>query len=59
MTPFSGVVLVFALHTFRRKGADPFGFPTIERPWDDETDTLENAYRRARAAFGIYVEAGC
>ena len=21
------------------------------RPWDDETDSLENAFRRARAAF--------
>ncbi|XP_070556574.1 uncharacterized protein [Ptychodera flava] len=22
-------------HTFRGSGADPFGFPTIQRPWDD------------------------
>ena len=29
-------------HTFRGKGADPFGFPTISRPWDDETETLAN-----------------
>ena len=45
-------------HTFRGKGADPFGFPTIERPWDDETDTLENAYRRARAAFEFMSKLG-
>ena len=30
-------------HTFRGKGSDPFGAPTMTRPWDDETDTLENA----------------
>lgn len=45
-------------HTFRGKGADPFGFPTIERPWDDESDTLENAYRRARAAFEFMSKLG-
>ena len=45
-------------HTFRGKGADPFGFPTIERPWDYETDTLENAYRRARAAFEFMSKLG-
>jgi len=38
-------------HTFRGKGSDPFGAPTMVRPWDDETDSLENAFRRARAAF--------
>jgi len=38
-------------HTFRGKGADPFGFPTMKRQWDDESDTLENAKRRANAAF--------
>ena len=45
-------------HTFRGKGADPFGFPTITRPWDDESDTLENAYRRCRAAFEFMVKLG-
>lgn len=45
-------------HTFRGKGADPFGFPTISRPWDDETETLANAYRRARAAFEFMEKLG-
>jgi xylose isomerase len=45
-------------HTFRGKGADPFGFPTITRPWDDESDTLKNAYRRCRAAFEFMDKLG-
>jgi xylose isomerase len=28
-------------HTFRGTGSDPFGFPTLPRPWDDGTDTIE------------------
>lgn len=36
---------------FRGKGADPFGFPTMKRSWDDESNTIENAKRRANAAF--------
>ena len=27
-------------HTFRGKGADPFGAPTMRRPWDDEAHNL-------------------
>ena len=38
-------------HTFRGKGSDPFGAPTMTRPWDDESDSLDNAFRRVRAAF--------
>ena len=45
-------------HTFRGKGSDPFGAPTMTRPWDDETDTLENAFRRARAAFEFMTKLG-
>eukprot|EP00946_MAST-07B_sp_MAST-7B-sp1_P000307 g307.t1 len=45
-------------HTFRGKGADPFGAPTMRRPWDDESDTLENAFRRARAAFEFMTKLG-
>ena len=45
-------------HTFRGKGSDPFGAPTMTRPWDDETDTLENAFRRVRAAFEFMTKLG-
>ena len=38
-------------HTFRGTGSDPFGSATMVRPWEDGTDSLENAIRRARAAF--------
>jgi xylose isomerase len=45
-------------HTFRGTGADPFGFPTIHRPWDDGSETLENALRRLRAAFEFMSKLG-
>lgn len=45
-------------HTFRGKGSDPFGGPTITRPWDDESETLANAYRRTRAAFEFMSKLG-
>lgn len=45
-------------HTFRGKGADPFGFPTMKRHWDDETDSIENAKRRADAAFELFEKLG-
>ena len=38
-------------HTFRGTGSDPFGAPTMLRPWEDGTDSVENAIRRARVAF--------
>ena len=38
-------------HTFRGTGADPFGAATMHRPWDDGSDSIENAQNRARAAF--------
>lgn len=39
-------------------GADPFGFPTIFRPWDDGSDSIENAKRRLRAAFEFFQKLG-
>ena len=39
-------------------GADPFGFPTLYRPWDDGSDSLENAKRRLRAAFEFFTKLG-
>ena len=41
-------------HTFRANGSDPFGAATMQRPWDDGTDSVENACNRARVAFGFF-----
>ena len=41
-------------HTFRGSGADPFGSGTMQRPWDDGTDSVENACNRARVAFEFF-----
>jgi xylose isomerase len=45
-------------HTFRGRGADMFGMPTINRPWDDNSDSLENARRRVRVAFEFIEKLG-
>eukprot|EP01116_Phalansterium_solitarium_P016812 TRINITY_DN3988_c0_g1_i1.p1 TRINITY_DN3988_c0_g1~~TRINITY_DN3988_c0_g1_i1.p1 ORF type:complete len:503 (-),score=169.11 TRINITY_DN3988_c0_g1_i1:117-1487(-) len=45
-------------HTFRGLGADPFGAPTLHRPWDDGTDSVENAKRRLRVAFAFLKKLG-
>ncbi|XP_076041157.1 xylose isomerase-like [Oratosquilla oratoria] len=45
-------------HSFRGTGADAFGFPTIDRPWDDGTHSMENAKRRLRAAFEFFARLG-
>jgi xylose isomerase len=45
-------------HTFRGRGSDPFGLPTMIRPWDDFSDSLENARRRVRAAFEFMEKLG-
>jgi xylose isomerase len=45
-------------HTFRGTGADPFGAPTLRRPWDDGSDSMENARRRVRAAFEFMEKIG-
>jgi xylose isomerase len=41
-------------HTFRGTGGDPFGGPTMVRPWDDGSESVENACNRARAAFEFF-----
>lgn len=41
-------------HTFRGTGSDPFGPGTAVRPWDDGTDSVENARGRARVAFELF-----
>ena len=39
-------------------GLDPFGFPTIEREWDDGSNSIENAKRRLRVAFQFMSKLG-
>ncbi len=41
-------------HTFRGTGADPFGPGTAIRPWDDGSESVDNAQRRARVAFELF-----
>ncbi len=45
-------------HTFRGTGLDPFGPGTMYRPWEDGTDSLENAKNRARVAFEFMQKLG-
>ena len=45
-------------HTFRATGADPFGAATMSRPWDDGTDSVENAIHRVQVAFEFMDKLG-
>jgi xylose isomerase len=45
-------------HTMRGRGADMFGAPTVFRPWDDNSDSLDNALRRVRVAFEFFEKLG-
>jgi len=45
-------------HTFRGTGSDPFGAATMLRPWDDGSDSVENAQKRARVAFEFIEKLG-
>ncbi len=45
-------------HTMRNGLADPFGGPTAERPWDDGSDSVENARRRVWAMFEFMQKCG-
>ncbi|MFN9717401.1 MAG: xylose isomerase [Planctomycetota bacterium] len=45
-------------HTFRGNGTDPFGAPTLKRPWDDGSDSLDNALRRVDVAFEFMTKLG-
>ena len=38
-------------HAMRNPLSDPFGGGTAQRPWDDGTDSIENAQNRARVCF--------
>ena len=45
-------------HTFRGDGSDPFGAATMLRPWDDGSNSVENACNRARVAFEFFEKLG-
>lgn len=45
-------------HTFRGMGSDPFGPGTIKRPWEDGTDSVDNAKRRMDVAFEFFTKLG-
>jgi xylose isomerase len=45
-------------HTFRGRGSDPFGAGTAIRPWDNDSETVDNAKKRARAAFEFMEKLG-
>ncbi len=45
-------------HTFRGTGSDPFGAPTMERPWDSGDESLENAIARVHVAFEFMEKLG-
>ena len=45
-------------HTFRGTGSDQFGAATRQMPWDDGSDSVENAQNRARAAFEFMSKLG-
>jgi xylose isomerase len=45
-------------HTLRGRGSDMFGAPTVNRPWDDNSDSMGNACNRVRAAFEFFEKLG-
>jgi xylose isomerase len=45
-------------HTFRGMGADMFGAGTAIRPWEDGTNSVEMAKKRARVAFQFIEKLG-
>ena len=46
-------------HTFRGMGGDPFGPGCAVRPWEDGTDSVDMAIKRARVAFEFMEKLGC
>jgi xylose isomerase len=45
-------------HTFRNPLSDPFGVGTAVRPWDDGSQSVENAQNRVRVAFEFFEKLG-
>src|SRR6476469_3366664 len=46
-------------HTFRGTGSDPFGPGCAVRPWDDGSESVENAVKRVKVAFEFMEKLGC
>ncbi len=45
-------------HTFRGTGLDPFGAPTLDRPWAKGADEMEVAENTLQAAFEFFTKLG-
>ena len=45
-------------HTLCATGADPFGAPTFDRPWNRLADPMEAARARAESAFDLFEKLG-
>jgi len=45
-------------HTFKGTGADPFGGPVYDRPWDEADDDMQAAEDTMRAAFEFITKLG-
>ena len=45
-------------HTFKGTGADPFGGPVYDRPWDQASDPMQRAEDTLRAAFEFFTKMG-
>lgn len=45
-------------HTFCGEGVDPFGLPTLQRPWNAAASAVENAEQKLRAAFEFFTKIG-
>ncbi len=45
-------------HTFRGDGTDPFGAATLQRPWDDGSNSVDNALKRVDVAFEFMSKLG-
>jgi xylose isomerase len=41
-------------HTFKSEGRDPFGAPTINRPWNALSDPIDSARSTCEAAFEMF-----
>ncbi|XP_053084032.1 xylose isomerase isoform X1 [Pangasianodon hypophthalmus] len=45
-------------HSFCGTGADPFGSPTLRRPWNEGDNDMEIAKKRLSAAFEFFTKLG-
>jgi xylose isomerase len=45
-------------HTMRGSGSDPFGPGTMQRPWEDGTDSVDMAIKRVQVAFEFMEKLG-